>query len=345
MAVEGFEWKRNPPKNFNNKDEALFETQNQIIIPEMALYKVKDALIDEDGSVSCGLKLMESSLRLPEEMMGHYSLIKKIKRRITYKKNVIKSEKPIVVLSDYWSKEYYHFLIEALSRLVFYQEHLKEFTLVTSYRLKTPMHQRVFELFGVKDIVYLNRKEFLKVNECYFATFPGPPDIHRPELIKKIHAELTKDLEKKVPTRRVYLCRDKASKRKILNNLEVKEILKRYNFETIYAEDLSFDEQRKLFFETKHLVTPHGAGLTNILFMQPGSKVLEFKKSEWGFLKNGEREGTKYYNTYWHLCEILSLDYYYQACEARDKLESAHTADVEVESVKLVEILKMMIQE
>jgi len=39
VAVEGFEWKRNPPKNFNNKDEALFETQNQIIIPEMEFIK------------------------------------------------------------------------------------------------------------------------------------------------------------------------------------------------------------------------------------------------------------------------------------------------------------------
>lgn len=56
-----------------------------------------------------------------------------------------------------------------------------------------------------------------------------------------------------------------------------------FGFETVYAEDLSFDEQRNLFFETKILVTPHGAGLTNVLFMQPGTKVLELKKASGDF--------------------------------------------------------------
>lgn len=345
-VLDSFEWKRNNPKNYQEKDEALFETKKKIIVPEMILYKVKNARIDEDGSVSVGFNLHKESLRLPEEMLHHYSAFKKLKRRITYKTkslNTNETKKPIVVLSDYWSKEYYHFLIEALSRLVLYQESLKDFTVVTSYRLKTPMHQRVFELFGIKDIVYLNRKEFLKVDECYFATFPGPPDIHRPELIKAIHQQLTRDLEANKPQRKIYLCRDKATKRKIINNEEVKEILKKFGFETVYAEDLSFDEQRKLFFETKILVTPHGAGLTNILFMQPGAKVLELKKSEWGLLKNGEREGTKYYNTYWHLCEILGGDYYYKACKAENEQETAHLANLNACVIEFKDILGQLI--
>lgn len=72
--------------------------------------------------------------------------------------------------------------------------------------------------------------------------------------------------------------------------------------------------------------------------MQPGSKVLELKKSE-----RDSTNKSMYYNTYWHLCEILNVDYYYQACEARDKLESSHTADVEVCANALSKEIEVMI--
>ena len=45
-------------------------------------------------------------------------------------------------------------------------------------------------------------------------------------------------------------------------------------FETVYTEELSFAEQVRLFSETRCLVSIHGAGLTNLMFMPPGGHML-----------------------------------------------------------------------
>jgi capsular polysaccharide biosynthesis protein len=68
--------------------------------------------------------------------------------------------------------------------------------------------------------------------------------------------------------------------RKILNEFEVKEFLKREGFKIIKLGNISFEEQVKLFFNAKVVVGLHGAGFANIPFCKPGTKVIEFKNSE-----------------------------------------------------------------
>ena len=46
-------------------------------------------------------------------------------------------------------------------------------------------------------------------------------------------------------------------------------------FEIIYAEELKFSEQVDLFSEASFVVAPHGAGLTNICFMEKGTRLVE----------------------------------------------------------------------
>lgn len=80
-------------------------------------------------------------------------------------------------------------------------------------------------------------------------------------------------------TTRLYLSRSKASKRRILNENELFKILQQNNFEIIYAEDLTYQEQVKLFYRATHIVAPHGAGLTNILFSKNCS-ILEIQAAD-----------------------------------------------------------------
>ena len=46
-------------------------------------------------------------------------------------------------------------------------------------------------------------------------------------------------------------------------------------WETVTLEDLSIKEQVKTFAEATHIVAPHGAGLTNLLWCRPKTKVYE----------------------------------------------------------------------
>jgi tetratricopeptide (TPR) repeat protein len=77
------------------------------------------------------------------------------------------------------------------------------------------------------------------------------------------------------PTKRIYLTRAEANYRRVLNELEVVEWLQKVGFVSVTLSELSVREQAALLAEAAVVVAPHGAGLTNLVFCQPGTKVLE----------------------------------------------------------------------
>jgi len=80
----------------------------------------------------------------------------------------------------------------------------------------------------------------------------------------------------KNPHRKIFLSRKSNFQRNIKNMDRLWTILKPYDFELIFAEDLSYEEQVKLFREVKYFVGIHGAGLTNLLHSAiPSINVLE----------------------------------------------------------------------
>jgi hypothetical protein len=76
------------------------------------------------------------------------------------------------------------------------------------------------------------------------------------------------NLSKVVPSKRVFLSRDKKRyTRGLSNEAETIDMLRKYEFEVVYAEHLSIDEQVKLFQETEYLVALTGMGLIQQFFM------------------------------------------------------------------------------
>jgi capsular polysaccharide biosynthesis protein len=67
--------------------------------------------------------------------------------------------------------------------------------------------------------------------------------------------------------------------RAIHNLADVEEFLAPYGFETVYLEGMSVADQILLFQRAEFVVSPHGAGLANLLFCEPGTKVIEFMPS------------------------------------------------------------------
>jgi capsular polysaccharide biosynthesis protein len=77
------------------------------------------------------------------------------------------------------------------------------------------------------------------------------------------------------PTKRLYISRDKAPMRRIMNEDEVFPLLERHGFERVYCEDLSFQEQVELFGQAEVILSAHGAGLTNMVFAPPKTQIIE----------------------------------------------------------------------
>lgn len=73
----------------------------------------------------------------------------------------------------------------------------------------------------------------------------------------------------------IYISRRDTSNRKILNEDIIEEMFKGRGYKILTLENLSLSEQINYFAHAKKIVGPHGAGLTNICFAEPGARLLE----------------------------------------------------------------------
>lgn len=81
--------------------------------------------------------------------------------------------------------------------------------------------------------------------------------------------------------KRIYISR-KAAVRGIVNEEELEPVLKRFGFQSVQTETLSFSEQVRLFSEADFILGAHGAGMLNSIFSPPGTIVMEiYNEKRW----------------------------------------------------------------
>jgi len=82
----------------------------------------------------------------------------------------------------------------------------------------------------------------------------------------------------KKQTKKVWISRKNSPTRNIINEDEVFLILKGWTMAKL--ETMSFQDQMNLFAEAEVVVAPHGAGLVNLLWCYPKTKIVEFQDIE-----------------------------------------------------------------
>ncbi len=105
--------------------------------------------------------------------------------------------------------------------------------------------------------------------------------------------------------------------------------MKEFDFEILEDISRTVDEQIRLFAEAAVVVGPHGAGFTNLLWCQPGTKVLEF-------FYGGYTPPYFYY-----ICQLLGLEY---SRMVDDKNVAEDWSFIGMDMTVDVEILKREIQ-
>lgn len=99
--------------------------------------------------------------------------------------------------------------------------------------------------------------------------------------------------------RRLFVSRADAILRRTTNEDEVIQVLKPLGFEKIVMGDRSVTEQARLFAEAEIVIAAHSGALANLIFCEPGTRVLDLMP------KNRLRA------YYWELSASAGLDYYY----------------------------------
>ena len=80
--------------------------------------------------------------------------------------------------------------------------------------------------------------------------------------------------------RRIYVARKNTDRRQLLQEEALFPILEQLSFDLIYPGDLSVKQQIQIFREAEIIVGFHGAGLTNCIFSNPGTHLIEFTPTE-----------------------------------------------------------------
>lgn len=223
-----------------------------------------------------------------------YYLAKRNNREIyvvsSYKK-LFELEKGINLL--FFFSSYWHWLIEGLPRILDLLDDGVDFS---SWPLIVPplesFQRQCFQMFGIdpeRHTVALDVGDWCRLAECLVptASFPfgidglddysGQPSAALLSRIRDaVLARLPPPDPQAPPTpKRIYISRERAGRRKLVNEQEVVGVLKDLGFVKIILEDLPWPDQVRLFAHAEFIVGMHGAGLGNVVF-SPSASLVEF---------------------------------------------------------------------
>ena len=241
------------------------------------------------------------------------------------------------VLTFCASQYYYHWMFDVLPRInLLRRKKIPIDKFILNFNGSLPFQMETLSRLGIPRaaIIACHKRFHLQARKLVVPSICGYTG-HMPkwscEFLRK---EFLPPNKAKVSCKRLYISRENAGSRKVLNDDQVASILAKYGFEKMVLETLSVTKQAQLFASAEAIISPHGGGLTNLVFCRPGTKVLEF------FSPN-------YVNVlYWVLSNHVELDYYYLIGEGKRPAEHVdpHIVgdDIMVNLNQLNEILTMM---
>lgn len=313
---------RQPPRNFDQAHLNLFQHEFERPIPTSRLLRFENVSVSSEGLLFKGAKMLPESFAYAFEFdeWKRRSVLKFLVTNYFFRKRR-RIDTDVLWITDYWSKGYFHWLTDALTRLYVVRDRLEQLTLLLPGDFETRDFVKTsLRVFGVKNVEFVQPNEVVECRTLLMPTHTAPSGHFRDEVIRGVRTLLLSALgESTGGSERLYISRRLAGRRRIVNEAELAPVFKNFGFETVCAEELSFEQQVSLASRARYLVSNHGAGLTNMLFMRDGGSLLEL------------RHPADYINNcYFILASALDLKYYYQLCHAERELADPHTADLVV---------------
>lgn len=321
--------KRKLPANFREQDLDFFRQHLEINLPPKGVQVINNyCILFTSGILINCFKVEKQSLlydsRLSENS-GKVLLIKRFVKAIFKNKiQFLQKRGEFVTITNEWSQNYFHWFTEALPKLVVaIEEGFKPVVLLPEI-YNSSFQFRSLELMNVEFRTFTG--EVLIGKGIILPNRLAPYSAHyNPSVMKHLVALLKLSVVKGINKGdRIYVSRRRAAKRRIKNEEAVIEVLKVFGFDILETEDLSLDEQISIMHHADIFVSPHGAGLTNMIFCKEGAKIFEL------CLQNQTLD-----KCYFNLANAMDLRYYYQFCESADLTENYYTSDLVVDIQEL----------
>ncbi len=256
---------------------------NDNSIPDISVIQRKECLLTPTKHCFSNYRFIKTGYIKPHDnrklsiikqlyLLGKYIFSPKLKINL-----------PIIWPFDDWSSNYYHWLCDVLPRIL----HIKNITgintiLLPHNYLKNKVITKSLELLAINYITF-EEGYYVKAKTMVLPITSPAWGILIPSIVNESKNAILKSLDLKhdySKSVKIYISRKLANKRIITNEDELIPHLRSHSYKIVYAEELSFIEQIKLFANCRSLITLHGAGETNMQFMPSGSRILEIRNGK-----------------------------------------------------------------
>ncbi len=282
--------------------QSVYEFPNTFVavIPGGRVFGDKGVVITPDDQLLADVSIELGALS--PEKANHHSIFRQLKLP-----SLTSIDKTVALLSVGGGKDiYFHWMFDLLPRIHLLRCSGIPINSIDNFiinKIHLPFQQETLSILGIpqEKIIESHNHFHIKAKKLVVPALPSIPG----QVPKWVCEFLRKEfLYNQVGIKidgweRVYISRAKAKHRRVINEEEVINFLDKLEFKTLILESMTVPEQALLFSSAKVIVAPHGGGLTNVVFCQPGTKIIEFFSPNYVI------------PIYWALATELGIEYYY----------------------------------
>jgi capsular polysaccharide biosynthesis protein len=173
---------------------------------------------------------------------------------------------------------YYHFLVETLPRIL----HIRTVEPTAQVTLTEPLTPHIPKILRALDIPYVSVPAYAFRHDDVLICDPAPFNWPHPANVRALHDLSPADDSMGDYPARLHISRS-GSVRALENEKVLEDYLADLGFVSVRLETLPWPEQVAHFRHAETIIGAHGAGLANIVFMRPRSRVIELTAGTWWF--------------------------------------------------------------
>lgn len=176
---------------------------------------------------------------------------------------------------------YYHWTTQSIISIIYFLPYLRE----ANIPIIIPPCRHAYQLFWMEILAATYGLNFLCLGDgqsvhvskllvpsTLYKPFDFAPFIESDQIYKVLHESGIGRLQSiSSSPEKVYVSRVHARRRRMVNEAKVEKIVKAHDYAIVNLEKLNVGDQVRLFMNCKKIMSPHGAGLANLVFSNPQS--------------------------------------------------------------------------
>ena len=331
---------RNKPFNYNSNDEYLFKKEFIRDLPNVFPVVRKDLYVSPCARFLNGLIFNSFQFNTKVRFTWLFKLYLKFFFFLTKIRRVTKFDNILLITNSKSAYNFFHWHLDVLQKLEFIDKISNEIS-VSKFKIIIPndhtsdYFKKTLDAFNF-DFYFQQKDEIITASRSILLPEIAPTGNFRKGHILKLRERMRNHwIDKKtinLNTKRIYISRKNAPRRKLKNEDEIIPILKKHGFIIVDFDILNIEEQLSYILNCEILVGSHGSGLSHMLWMKQKSKVLEIRA-----------RGNCHDNCFFTLASDLGHDYFYAIADKTDPKKSNHLSDLTINKNYFLSQLQKML--